>query len=399
MTDYRPASSAAILPRVSDYNFDQPIDRTHSSSFKWELYRDRPIIPLWIADMDFQSPPELRDALKTRIDHGVFGYTKTTEALKEIFVERMASLYDWRVDPRWLVWLPGLVVALNVACRVLERHKQEVVTFTPIYPPFLTAPHFSGRRLVTVPLAKIGDRFEIDLDLFRATISSQTGMLLLCSPHNPVGRVFEEEALRQVAEICVERDIIVCSDEVHCDLILDPLTHSPTATLDEAIESQSITLMSPSKTFNLPGFNCAVAVIPDPKLRHRFDAVCQGIVPHCNLMGFEAALAAYRHGEPWRLALLDYLRGNRDLLESRIEKIPGLSMTHVQATYLAWIDARPLNEKHPQHFFEQAGVGLSNGRDFDGEGFVRLNFGCARATLQEALQRIETAVHERSGSQ
>lgn len=378
-----------------DYDFDQPIDRAGSSSFKWELYRGRPIIPLWIADMDFQSPPEVRAALKTRIDHGVFGYTKTPEALKQIFVERMASLYGWRVEPRWLVWLPGLVVALNAACRVLERGKQEVVTFTPIYPPFLTAPHFSDRRLVTVPLAKVGERFEIDLDLFRATISSQTGMLLLCSPHNPVGRVFDEEALRQVAEICIERDILVCSDEVHCDLILDSLTHTPTATLDEAFESQSITLMSPSKTFNLPGFNCAVAIIPDPKLRRRFDAVCRGIVPHVNLMGFEAALAAYRFGEPWRKALLDYLRGNRDLLESRIKTIPGLSMTHVEATYLAWIDARALNLEHPQRFFEQAGVGLSNGRDFDGEGFVRLNFGCTKATLHEALRRIETAVRER----
>lgn len=385
---------------MSDYAFDQPVDRTGSSSFKWELYRGRPIIPMWVADMDFQSPPELREALKARIDHGVFGYTKAPEALKEVFVERMASLYGWRIEPRWLVWLPGLIVALNVACRVLERGKQEVVTFTPIYPPFLTAPHFSDRRLVTVPLAKVGERFEIDLDLFRATISAQTGMLLLCSPHNPVGRVFGAEALRQVAEICIERDILVCSDEVHCDLILDPLTHTPTATLDEAIESQSITLMSPSKTFNLPGFNCAVAIIPDPRLRRRFDAVCQGIVPHVNLMGFEAALAAYRHGEPWRQGLIDYLRRNRDLLESRIEKIPELSMTHVEATYLAWIDTRGLNLKHPQRFFEQAGVGLSNGRDFEGEGFVRLNFGCTRATLEEALKRIETAVGEKlAGSQ
>jgi cystathionine beta-lyase len=241
----------------------------------------------------------------------------------------------------------------------------------------------------------VGDRYEIDLDFFKASLSSQTGLLLLCNPHNPVGRVLDADILRQVAEICIERDILVCSDEVHCDLILDPLSHTPTATLDEAFESQSITLMSPSKTFNLPGFNCAVAIIPDPQLRRRFNAVAQGIVPHVGLMGFEAGLAAYRHGEPWRLALLDYLRGNRDLLESRIEQIPGLSMTHVEATYLAWIDTRALNLKHPQRFFEEAGVGLSHGRNFEGEGFVRLNFGCTRETLEEALRRIEAAVRKK----
>jgi len=210
-----------------------------------------------------------------------------------------------------------------------------------------------------------------------------------------VGRAFSVEELRQVADICIERDIIICSDEIHCDLILDPIPHTPTASLDETIQAQTITLMSPSKTFNLPGLNCALAIIPNPGLRQRLKRVAQGIVPHVNALGFEAALVAYQQGEPWRQALLDYLRRNRDLLETTMPTLPGLSLNHIEATYLAWIDTGELDVPNAHGFFENAGVGLSNGREFDGNGFVRLNFGCPRETLNRALKRISQAMSRR----
>lgn len=375
-----------------EFDFDQPIDRTHTHSLKWDLYKGRDVIPMWVADMDFASPPAVLKALQHRIDHGVLGYTLAPKALIQAVPERCQTLYNWTVQPEWIVWLPGLVVGLNLVCRSLGRAGDEVITFTPIYPPFLSAPQLSERKLVRVPLAQDSIGYTFDLDRLRASITDRTQVLLLCSPYNPVGRAFTAEELRQVAEICVERDIVICSDEVHCDLILDPKPHVPTASLDEAVQARTITLMSPSKTFNLPGLNCAFAVVPNPTLRRRLKAVHQGIVPHVNALGYEAALAAFQDGGPWRQALLDYLRVNRDLLEETITALPGLSMSHVEATYLAWIDTRELDLPRVHASFENAGVGLSDGKDFDGQGFMRLNFGCPRETLNRALMRIRQTV-------
>ena len=217
-------------------------------------------------------------------------------------------------------------------------------------------------------------------------------MLLLCHPHNPVGRAFNPEEIRPIADLCVKNNIVICSDEVHCDLILDDVQHVPTATLSPEIERQTITLLSPSKTFNLPGLDCAYAIIPNDILRRNLTHVRRGIVPYVNLFGYHAAEVAYRDCEAWRLELIQYLRANRDLVEKTIGVIPHLSMQHVEATYLAWIDARELNTPNPHRFFEEAGVGLSNGKDFDADGFVRLNFGCPQSTLKEGIRRIKDAV-------
>jgi cystathionine beta-lyase len=376
------------------FDFDRHIDRSNTHSLKWDLYKDRDVIPMWVADMDFASPPAVLEALQSRIGHGVLGYTLPPKILNEVVVERSQALYNWAIQPEWVVWLPGLVVGLNLVCRSLGREGDEVVTFTPIYPPFLTAPKLSQRRLVRVPLVTDDTRYVFDLDRLRASITDRTKVLLLCSPYNPVGRAFTAEELRQVADICVERDIVICSDEIHCDLILDESPHVPTASLDETIQARTITLMSPSKTFNLPGLNCALAIIPDPGLRQRIKTVQQGIVPHVNALGYEAALAAYQHGEPWRQALLTYLRNNRDLVEKTITALPGLSLTHIEATYLAWIDTHRLNVPCAHTLFETAGVGLSDGKDFDGKGFLRLNFGCPRETLDRALKRISHAISQ-----
>ncbi len=378
------------------YDFDMTIDRRQTGSLKWDRYQGRDVLPLWVADMDFTAPAEVIQALRQRVEHGVFGYPVTPQGLAETVVDRMQQMYGWRVHPDWIVWIPGVVVGLNIACRAIGQEGDAVATFTPIYPPFLTAPAHMSRSLIRTTLVPCQGRMTFDLEAFERSLTDRTRLLLLCNPHNPVGRSFDRQELETVAEICLRHSVVICSDEIHCDLILDDRGHVPTASLSPEVEQQTITFMAPSKTFNVPGLDCALAIIPSGKLRRRFADAKAGIVPHINVFGYEAALAAYRHAEPWRQALLAYLRANRDYLLAEINQIPGLVMGPVEATYLAWIDARGLGVDNPARFFERAGVGLSDGAEFDGPGFVRLNFGCPRATLAEAVERMSRAVRSLS---
>ncbi len=376
------------------FDFDTVIDRRNTTSLKWELYKDRDILPMWVADMDFAAPPAVLAAMHQRVDHGVLAYSVPPQALVDAVIERMQRLYDWQVEAHWIVWLPGMVVALNLACRCVGDPGDEVVSFTPVYPPFLSAPPFSDRVLVRVPLGHDGSRSVMDLDRLEAAITPRTRVLQFCNPHNPVGRAFTRAEIQGLAELCLKHDVVICSDEIHCDLILDEgIPHIPTATLSPEIAAKTITLMSPSKTFNIPGLNCAYAIIPDMQLRRQFTNVRRGIVPHVGVFGYEGAIPAYTASEDWYQSLIPYLRSNRDCVERAVADMPGLSMDHLEATYLAWIDARDLGVERPVKFFEQAGVGLSNGKDFDGDGFVRLNFGCPRTTLEEGLRRMQNACH------
>jgi cystathionine beta-lyase len=378
---------------TSSSDFDEVIDRRPTSSFKWDKYAGKDILPLWVADMDFRSPPAVIDALKERAAHGIFGYTHPPPALNREVVQMLADRYEWRVDERSIVWLPGLVTGLNVSCRAFGKSGDEVLTATPVYPPFLTAPGFSDRKLVTVPLAKNRDRWEFDFDRLEKAFTDRTCLLILCNPHNPVGRIFTHRELEQLAAMCRRHDVILCSDEIHCDLILDKEKHHiPAATLGSEIAERTITLMAPSKTYNLPGLGCSYAVIPDRQTRQRFIRAMSGIVPHVNAMGYAAALAAYRSGQHWLAALLEYLRGNRERVLQEVRQMPHVSVSPVEATYLAWIDCRQIKVDNPARYFERAGIGLSDGQEFGGPGYVRLNFGCPRTTLDEALERMKTAL-------
>ena len=382
----------------SRFDFDTAIDRRGTDSEKWNKYRDRNVIPLWVADMDFCSPPAVIAALHDRVSHGVFGYTHPSGELVDAVLDHLSRDFDWKVDPKWLVWLPGLVCGLNVLCRAIGDVDDEVLTFTPIYPPFLSAPLLSRRSLVKAPLVLQGSRWVVDLDALEQAITPRTKLLLLCSPHNPVGRVWSRSELEELAVVAARHDLVIGSDDIHAGLILDTeKRHIPIATLSPEIARRTITLLAPSKTYNIPGLGCSFAVIPDAALRRTFRRAMAGIVPHINALGYTAALAAYRDSEEWRRALLEYLRGNRDLVTAAVVgRMPGLVMTPVEATYLAWIDARQTGIEHPCKFFESAGVGLSDGTDFDGAGFVRLNFGCPRSLLKEALRRMEAAFAGRS---
>jgi cystathionine beta-lyase len=374
-------------------NFDSSPDRRDTDSAKWRKYHGKDIIPMWVADMDFTSPAPVMEALHQRIDHGVFGYGAPGPTLAATVTDYLQRSFQWTVDPRWIVWLPGLVPGLNIACRTVGEPGDAVLTTVPVYPPFLSAPKNMRRRLITSRLRRADDLWEMDFDDLQNSIDDQTRLFILCNPHNPTGRVFTRDELTTLAQICLDRDLVVCSDEIHCDLIMDPkCRHIPLASLSSEIARRTITLMAPSKTYNIPGLGCSFAVISDDALRRRFKRAMAGIVPHVNVLGMVAAQAAYRDGGPWLAAVLDYLRKNLAMVAQAVDRMPGLSMGRVQATYLAWIDVGELAIDHPGAWFEGAGVGLSDGIEFDGPGFVRLNFGCRRALLSRALERMAAAV-------
>ncbi|MBI5570557.1 MAG: putative C-S lyase [Desulfomonile tiedjei] len=382
------------------FDFDTPIDRRGTWTEKWARYEGRDVIPLWLADMDFHAPPAVIEALHRRVDHGVFGYTVVPEELIEAVLSMLQTTYRWKVERDWLVWLPSLVTGINLACRALTDNGDEILTAVPVYPPFLSAPEHAERNLIRAPLARESGRWVFDFDRLERAVTPRTRLFLLCSPHNPVGRAYSREELTRIARFCESHDMKICSDEIHCGLVLDPdKSHLPTASIDPDIAARTVTLMAPTKTFNLPGLGCAFAIIPNPELRKRFRKAKAGIVPSVTALAFTAATAAYREGLAWHAALLDYLRGNRDIVTQAVNQMPGLSMTHVEATYIAWIDARASGIEHPMEFFEAAGVAPGNGAEFGGPGFLRLIFACPRSTLRMALERMAKALQAHTGQE
>jgi cysteine-S-conjugate beta-lyase len=374
-------------------DFDTPIDRTGTASFKWDVYGPD-ALPLWVADMDFASPPPVVAALEARARHGVFGYALAPERMFAALGDFSERRYGWRIERDWVVWLPGVVTGVSLACRAFARPGEAVMLVTPAYPPFLEELPGQGFRLVTVP-ATPETGWRLPLDGMEAAVTPDTRVFVLCSPHNPFGRVWRRDELDAVVDFCRRHDLVLLSDEIHCDLILDDLTHAPTATLAGDTASRTLTFMSPSKTFNLPGLNFAFAVIPDPELRRRYEATAEGLLPFPGCFALEAAEAAYREGGPWLDELLAYLRANRDRIERFVaEELPGVEATHAEATYLAWLDARGLGFADPARVFRHAGVALSDGADFGAPGWLRLNFACPRVTLDAALERMRRAVAE-----
>lgn len=370
-------------------NFDKVISRKGTASAKWDKYGDRDIIPMWVADMDFACAPPIVEALRARVDHPIFGYSNPPAGLVEATLAHLQDEYGWRVEPEWLVWLPGLVVGLNAVCRAYGREGADVITAVPIYPPFLSAPTNASRNAVRVQMSETNGVWAWDLVALERAITPSTRLLLLCNPHNPVGRVFTREELGAIAEICKRHDVVMCSDEIHAGLVLDQdKRHVPLATLGEEIAHNTVTLMSASKTFNVPALGCAYAIVSNPELRAKLKRAMAGIVHHVGLMGYVATEAAYRHGKPWQLELLDYLRANRDLVEREIARMKGLRIWHAEATYLSWIEARGLNTDEPAALFNEAGVGLYDGALFGAPGFLRLNFACPRPLLEKALERM-----------
>ncbi len=379
-----------------DYDFDTLIERRGTTSIKWG-WCDEDVLPMWVADMDFRSPPAVLEALRDALDHGIFGYAAAPAGLREVLVARMATLYQWAIEPDWLVFIPGVVPAFNLACRALARPGDGVLIQTPVYGPIYHVSERCGLERHVAPLYSESESYHIDFDAFRAAIRPNTRLFLLCNPHNPTGRVFTREELLRMADLCLERDLLIISDEIHCDIIYPGHQHLPIAALDPRIAQRSITLMAPSKTFNIAGLYASVAIIPNPELRRRYQALRQDLVPAVNMLGYIAMLAAYRDGEDWRRALLRYLEANRDAAIAYIRaRWPQVRLFPPEGTFLLWMDWRALNlPVSPYDFFlERARVMLNRGEDFgpEGAGFTRLNFGCPRARLEEALSRMDGAL-------
>ena len=377
----------------AEFDFDAAIERRGTDSEKWQRWADRDVLPLWVADMDFAAPPAVVDALRRRVDHGVFGYAMPEAALGQALIGSLARSCGWRIEPDWLVWLPGLVCGLTVACRAVGEPGDGVLVTPPVYGPFLRVPGLAERDLRRAPLA--GDNavgWRLDVASLEAVTDARTGLMLLCHPHNPVGRAWRRDELEEIAAFAERRDLVVCSDEIHSELLLEPgRPHLPFAAVSPRTSARTITLLAPSKTFNLPGLGCAAAVISDPELRARFARAMAGIVPHVNVLGLLAAKVAWEQGDAWLAALRGYLRGNRDYLAGRLARMRPLTMAPVEATYLAWIDARGWPVPDPAAHALAHGLGLSDGRDFGAPGFLRLNFGCPRTTLAAACDRLAAA--------
>jgi cystathionine beta-lyase len=382
------------------FDFDNAPQRRGTDSAKWS-YFGPDVLPMWVADMDFASPQPIVEALQERVAHGAFGYGWDSASLREALVARMARLYGWTIQPADIVFLPGLVSGLNVVNRAVGAPGDGVLIQTPVYGPFLSAPVNQGRTLRVAPLeahAKDGLlHYTVDFERFDAAIDDATKLFILCSPHNPVGRAYTRAELLQMAQVCERHDLVICSDEIHCDLLMDATEHIPMASLAPEIAERTITLMAPSKTFNVPGLGFSMAIVQNAKLRKELETAGAGIVPHVNVLGMVAAEAAYTKCDDWLAALNSYLSANRNAAVAYLlQELPAAHVTCPEATYLLWLDCRDLGlEGTPSDFFlKNAKVAVNDGKWFGegGTGFVRINYGCPRAMLMEGLERMVSTI-------
>jgi len=373
------------------FDFDTPVERRGSWSTRWERYPPE-VIPLWVADTDFRAPPAVIAAISRRAAHGILGYTTPPAELREALIERLQRLYRWRVEPDWIVFIPGVVPGLHLAARHLTRPDQHALVPTPVYHHLKRSLELARRAHTEVPLVLSNGRWVWDEAALAAAARPDSRLLFLCNPQNPGGTIFTPEELARLAAFAQQRDLVICSDEIHCDILLDEgKPHVPIASVSREASRRTVTLVSPNKAFNFPGAGCAFAVIENAELRRAFSADHHATVHDASVFGYEASLAAYRECGEWLEAQLEYLRANRDLVEREVAALPALRMAHVEATYLAWIDASGLGVADPYRHFLEHGVALSPGTQFGAPGFVRLNFGTQRARLAQALECIRKA--------
>lgn len=376
--------------------FDQP-DRRNSDSVKWRFYGDE-VLPLWVADMDFTSPPEVMQALYERVSHGVFGYAADSRILAELVVERMQRIYGWKINLEDILLLPGVISGFNLVCQAITQPGDSMIIQPPIYPPFFEVAKNARVREIQCGLVQQGDgTYLVDFLALENALQADTKCFLFCNPHNPVGKVYTRQELVRFAEICLAHQVIICSDEIHSDLVYTGNQHVPIASLDKEIGKQAVTLIAPSKTFNIAGLDCSILICENRELMVQIKEAKRGILGGVNVLGVTAAVAAYRHGQPWLDAILHTLEENRDYLCKRIrETMPKIKVNPPQATYLAWLDCRQANlTGEPFEFFlKNAKVALNCGSIFgkEGEGFVRLNFGCSRSVLEQALGRMNQSM-------
>lgn len=394
--------------------FDKIVERRGTNSVKWDACKNTfardDLLPMWVADSDWPAPGPVIEAVKKRVEHGIFGYTEPGEELDRVVVNWVKRRYNWEIKSEWLVYISGVVPAINVSLKTFTGPGGKVIVQPPVYAPFFAAVEKSGARLIENQLILIENKYKMDLNDLEEKLlviskggktEKDTGshnMLIFCSPHNPVGRVWSKEELEELGNLCLKYNIIIISDEIHGDLIYSGYRQIPIASISKEIAANTITMIAPSKTFNLAGFGAAVAIIPDKKMRDSFTKTMQGFVTNGNLIAYTAMKAAYSQSDQWLSDQMAYLEKNRDFAVEYINSfIPGIKVLKPEGTYLLWLDCRNLNlnNKVLETFMvEEAGVGLNSGKWFGngGEGFMRLNMACPRAILEEGLERIRKAV-------
>ncbi|MEA3313485.1 MAG: MalY/PatB family protein [Caldisericota bacterium] len=394
------------------YNFDKIIDRKNTGSWKWDttelIFGSDAVLPMWVADMDFPIAKPIIDALKKRIDHGIFGYTMPWDSLIKAVVDRVEQKYNWKIEPEWIVFTPGVIPAIYSAIKAFTHPGDDVILQGPVYYPFWDAIKDNGCNVSNNQLKLVNTHYEMNFEDLEKKFAPRpemipspprARMMILCNPHNPVGRVWSKKELKKAGEIVLKHDAIVISDEIHCELLLTNSTHTPFATISKEFEQHSITCMAPSKTFNLAGLEASSIIIPNEDLRNKFNIAKEGITLDPNALGLVALEAAYRNGDEWLSQLLDYLRGNLEFLMKYFEeKIPQVKVAKPEGTYLVWLDFRKLgmnNEKLSAFLRQKAKVGLDDGYLFgpSGSGFERINIACPRSILKEGLKRIEKAIN------
>lgn len=386
------------------YNFDQEIERRNTNCIKWdcleEFYGKDDILPLWVADTDFEAPKEVKEAIIERAKHGVFGYTAKPDSVYQSIMDWMEKRHGWQIEKDWLSFTTGVKTAFNLAVIAFTNPGDEVIVQPPVYGPFYSAIKNNGCQVVRNPLNYEDGKFKMDFDDLEKKITSRTRLLILCSPHNPVGRVWTEAELERIGRICLENDIIIISDEIHSDFVHTDHKHIPLASLSEELAQNTVTCIAPNKTFNVAGLCSGATIIPNEKLRNIYDTTIENTGAKPNLFGILGMDAAYRHGEDWLESLLEYLESNLEFLFDFFEeRIPEIKPNRPEGTFLVWLDCRELDidaDKINEFIVEEAKVALNDGTFFgpEGAGFQRINIGCPRSTLKEGLERIEKAVRK-----
>ncbi len=386
------------------YNFDEIIDRTGTACVKWDL-RDKlfgngDVLPMWVADMDFRTPDFVVSAVKARADHEIFGYTVRPDSYYESLIRWIEKLHKWKIEKEWVVFSPGIVPAVNMAVMAYTKPGDKIIIQPPVYFPFFGAVKDNGRQLVYNELLLNNGRYDMDFEDLQNKIDNRTRMIIISNPHNPAGSAWTREELKQLGEICIKHNLILISDEIHSDLAIPPNKHTVAANISEEIADVTVTMMAPSKTFNLAGMASSSVIISNPGLRNDFQVMLDRVhVGMGNLFGMVASEAAYTHGEEWLKQMLNYVKGNIDFVEDYIQKnISRINMIRPEATYMVWLDFSDLdmdNDTLQKFIIEKARLGLNDGPRFGpgGEGFQRMNLACPRAYVEEAMQRLEKAVN------
>lgn len=384
-----------------EYDFDQVLDRRNTNCEKWDYLEEHfgraDVLPMWVADMDFPSPPEVVQAIQERAKHPSYGYTGTSDSFFDSIVGWMDRRHGWAIEREWISTTPGVVPGLAASVLAFTEPGDNVIVQSPVYPPFFRVVENNGRRLLNNELVRVGDRYEMDWDDLEAKLGEGAKLFLLCSPANPVGRVWSEEELARLSEMCVAHGTVIASDEIHSDIIYSWARHTPFGALSPEAAENSVTFVAPSKTFNVPGLSTSVAIIPNSDLREGFNRVLSGLGLGTNLFGITALEAAYTYGDRWLDDAIAYIEENlRFMVEFLGRQVPEIRVVPPEGTYVIWLDCRGLGlDPDALHRFmvEEARVGLSDGTFFGsgGEGYQRINIACPRPILREGLERIASA--------